>query len=174
MSGSGSSGSAGGGARGSAAGSIEGWVQAFGDFAAVAQVGDGREPTYGPHANMSWTAHGYGTTWPAFEKASPAALAANSAALAKATVARKANNKVPSQQAPPAPVAQQQQRRWDRDGTRPVETLAQTYQRSRVAGLKREQQEAAQARDAKGRDGALPKAMHRPPTPPLPASVTAG
>ena len=118
MSGTGSSGSGAAGARGSAAGSsAEGWVQTFVGIAAVAAqtVGDGREPTHGPHANMSWTAQGYATNWPAFEAASPAALAANTAALAKATVAKQANNKVP-REAPPAP-APQQQRRWDRDVT---------------------------------------------------------
>ena len=112
MSGTGSGGAP--AAAGSAAGSsAEGWVQAFVGIAAVAaqSVGDGREPTYGPHANMSWAAQGYKQDWPAFTAASPAALAANSAATAKAAVAKRvSNNKVPRAAPAPAPI---QQRRWD-------------------------------------------------------------
>ena len=71
------------GTGGAAAGSsAEGWVQAFVDIAAVAAqgVGDGRAPTYGPNANCSFLARDYRQDWPAMGAASPAALAANSAA----------------------------------------------------------------------------------------------
>ena len=89
-------------------------------------------------------------TAPGYPKAWPAFEKAGPVAVA-------ANNAAKAK----AAVAKKGPRRWD-----------QRVDNSHVVQAQAEQ---AQALAAQRRDGALPKGMHRPPTPPLPAaSVTAG